>query len=595
MANQATQPGITGPTWRGPDEAVLVVGAGPTGLMMAAELARHGVRARLIDAAPEASTHSRAIAVQARTLEIFEHLGIAGEALASGRPIHGVNLYAVASEPGASGKRVVHVDFDDLDSPYPFILSLPQSETERILTHHAARLGVTVERSVHLRELAQDDEQVVATLEHADGRVETCKARWLLGCDGAHSVVRKATGLPFDGVRNDEEFVLAALVLEWHGPDDEAHSYRAGDGAMVMLPLPGPPGSWRLIADMTTTSAGSPGAQPSLAWLQTLVEKRGARDAVLREATWTSTFRVHRRIVPRYRHRRVLLAGDAAHIHSPVGGQGMNTGLQDAHNLAWKLALIEQGAAAPGLVDTYHVERHPVAAGTLQGTDLATRMVTLRNPVGREIRDRMSAFLTSLEVVQRRLTRATAELDLSYARSPIVAEERASLLGTHLVHDPDVETPSLASWMDFGAGPRAGERAPDVELGPPAARQRLFSILHGAWPAPGGAAGVGHDLLAFDGAAHTPEGYARFQAIVDAVTARWPARVAVHLVVQGAAPPERLEQSGAVLLDPDGALHRRYGAGAECVYVVRPDGYIGYRAQPLDIDKLLRWLARTLA
>jgi 2-polyprenyl-6-methoxyphenol hydroxylase-like FAD-dependent oxidoreductase len=592
MVDQATQPGLG--SGRAPDEAVLVVGAGPTGLMMAAELARHGLRPRLIDAAPEPSTRSRAIGVQARTLEIFEHLGIAGEALASGRPIHGVNLYAVAPEPGASGKRVAHVDFDDLDSPYPFILSLPQSETERILTQHAARLGVTVERNVRLRELAQDDEHVTAILDHADGRAEACKVRWLLGCDGAHSVVRKATGVPFEGVRYDEEFVLADLVLEWDRPDDEAHSFLASDGAMVMLPLPGATGSWRLIADMTTTSAGQPGAQPSLPWLQTLVEKRGARDAVLREATWTSTFRVHRRIVPRYRHRRVLLAGDAAHIHSPVGGQGMNTGLQDAHNLAWKLALVEQGAAAPGLVDTYHVERHPVAAGTLQGTDLATRMVTLRNPVGREIRDRMGAFLTSLEVVQRRLTRATAELDLSYAKSPIVAEERASLLGAHLVHDPDVETPSLASWMDFGAGPRAGDRAPDVELGPPAARQRLFSILHGAWPAAGGAAGGGHGLLAFDGAAHTPEGYARFQAIVDAVTARWPARVAVHLVVQRAAPPERLEHSGAVLLDPDGALHRRYGAGAECVYVVRPDGYIGYRAQPLDIDKLLRWLARTL-
>jgi 2-polyprenyl-6-methoxyphenol hydroxylase-like FAD-dependent oxidoreductase len=581
---------------------VLIVGAGPTGLTMATELARRGIAVRIIDAADAPSQRSKAMGVQARTLEVFEHLGVVGEALARGRPVHGVNVYAAptgdkANEPAA---RVVHVGFDDLDTPYPFILSLPQSDTEEILIARCAELGVAVERAVRCTGLKQDADGVHVALEHIGdgGRVEAARATWVIGCDGAHSAVRKALAVPFEGAKYDEEFVLADVLLEWDRPDDEAHAFLSLDGVLVFLPLSSPAGvsRWRIVADLPTLPEGKKAPEPTLGRMQTLVESRGARDAVLREASWTTNFTIHRRMVPRYRTGRVFLAGDAAHIHSPVGGQGMNTGIQDAYNLAWKLALVLHGAASASLLDSYHLERHPVASVTVSGTDLATRMVTLRSPVAREVRDRLGGLLTSLEPVQRRLTRATSEIDLSYAKSAIVAEDRTSVLTTHLLHDPSVEAPSISSWIDFGAGPRAGERAPDITFGPPGQERRVFSLLHGTWHERGdaGAPGTGHTLLLFDGAAATAEGYANLGGIARKVEERWGRLVDVHVVVPRKIPPERaaLGWEGSVLLDPDAALHRRYGAGAECLYLIRPDGYVAYRAQPADAAKLERFLGR---
>jgi 2-polyprenyl-6-methoxyphenol hydroxylase-like FAD-dependent oxidoreductase len=543
---------------------VLVVGAGPVGLTLACELVRRGVDARIVDRCAAPTDKSKALGVQARTLEALDAMGIADRFVAAGRKVHGVNFYA-------DGARLAHVSLDDIDSPYTYMLSLPQSETERLLAEHLAELGARVEREVTLTGLTQDEGGVTATLARADGRVETDRVAWLVGCDGAHSAVRHAVGLPFEGLPYEECFVLADVRIAWELPDDETHAFIAPDGAMAAFPLP--KGLWRLV--------GESGLQePTVEDVARLLQERGAPKATVTPAGWVAPFRIHRRIVPRYREGRVFLAGDAAHIHSPVGGQGMNTGIQDAGNLAWKLALAVSGAAQDSLLASYDAERRPVAASTLQGTDLATKVVTLRNPVARAVRDRVGALLAGIEVVQKRLLAQASETAVGYRDSPIVDEHRASVARA-TVGKRVGEQPTLADWVGFGGAPHPGDHAPDVAIDD---ATTAFSLLRH----------TGSTLLLFDGAAPTPEGYANLADIARRVTARWGAHVKTWIIVPRRSRPTELASDDPVLLDPKGALHRRYGAGSECLYLLRPDGYVGFRSQPASWSALEEHLSQIL-
>lgn len=532
-------------------DPILVVGAGPAGLMAACELRRRGAEVRIVDCAEVPTDKSKALGVHARTLELLDSMGIADRFVAVGRKIHGTNAFA-------DGKRIVHVEFHDIDSPFPFVLAVPQADTERLLRERLAELGgAAVERGVKLVALAQDDAGVTATLERAGGGRETARVAWLVGCDGAHSAVRHALGLSFDGVPYEERFVLADVVLECGLPEDEVSAYLAPDGIAAVFPLPA--GRWRVIVD-------APLEEPTIEDVMGLLRARGVPPVTLRETNWVAGFRIHRRIVPHYRVGHCFVAGDAAHIHSPVGGQGMNTGMQDAFNLAWKLALVAQGAARPSLLDSYEPERRPVAAATLTGTDLATKVVTLRNPVAREVRNRLAGFLSSLEMVQRRMLAQASEVAIDYRASPIVDEHRAPVARA-TVGKRVGEGPTLSDWMDFGGAPQPGDRAPDVRIDE-------TTTLHALLRHPK------TTLLLFDGAAATPEGYANLAGIAGRVRERWGAHVEPLIVVPRVERPSELPAGDHVVLDAGKALHRRYGAGSECLYLVRPDGYVGFRSQP---------------
>jgi hypothetical protein len=262
-----------------------------------------------------------------------------------------------------------------------------------------------------------------------------------------------------------------------------------------------------------------------------------------------------------------------------MGGQGMNTGIQDTYNLAWKLGLVHAGAARETLLDSFQVERHPIAAAVLRETDLATRAVTLRHPLAQRTRNMVLSFVSNLEVVQQRIGRTMSEMAVNYRNSPIVAEDRASLLQS-LVRG---RLGTVGEALDFGAAPAAGDRAPDVILSATTegAFKRLFDLLRG----------TKHTLLLFAGAVPT-DGYRRLETIAERVRDRYGQWIAVYVVVPNATAPSELQGKEGVLLDADGVLHRRYGAGAECLYLIRPDGYVGYRAQPADVDKLLAYLGR---
>jgi hypothetical protein len=297
-----------------------------------------------------------------------------------------------------------------------------------------------------------------------------------------------------------------------------------------------------------------------------------------------SKFRVHRRMVPRYRVGRLILAGDAAHVHSPVGGQGMNMGIQDAFNLAWKLALVARGRASDALLDSYHAERHAVAVATLSDTHFATRLSMIKAPVARELRDLVVSMASAICPFQRWLAEVTGELRVHMRGSPIVEQSRGSVLFSTLTRDPENERASIADWYEFGGAPDAGTRPPDRRFGPAGEERRVSSLLRGSR----------HVLLLFDGARPTPEGYANLARIAAAVRSSFSDVVETRVVVPADARPEALSEDD-VLLDPGGDLHCGFGARAECAYLIRPDGYVGYRSQPAGEAEILDYLRRLFA
>lgn len=580
---------------------VLVVGAGPTGLTMACELARRGMAVRVIDAAPRPSATSKAIAVHARTLEIFDDLGIADAAVERGVKLRGVTMWA-------GGEVIVSADFDELDTRFDYLLSVSQADTEAVLTARLEALGGRVERDTTLVSFRQDGTGVNAKLRTKDGE-STARAGWLVGCDGAKSTVRKLLGMSFEGSTYEDRFFLADVKIRWDVRDDRISTYFAEKGLVGCFPMKD--GRWRVIA--SAPAAGPPAAPadgaeasptekarepakgtraaedapPTLEELQAIFDERTKSGGVLSDPTWLARFRIHCRHATHFRDDRVFLAGDAAHIHSPAGGQGMNTGIQDAHNLGWKLALVHRGDARGLLLDSYETERLAVARSVLAGTDAATRVATLKNPVARAVRNEVARYLSGFEFVQQRITREVAELTVGYEDSPIVREDRISMLSARIGSAAGGETPTLGSLREFEHGPHAGARAPDGRAtlaGESGGTKRLMQIVDGRW----------HTLLLFDGRHESDEGYARYAKIHDDLAARFGEQIRTFVVTPRGARPAKLPEQIRVVLDPDGDLEKRYAASTECLYLLRPDLYVGYRSQPIDEDKLLAYLTSIL-
>lgn len=357
--------------------SILVVGAGPVGLSMAIELARHGVRARLIDMALEPSPFCRAIGVSPRTLELFEAMDVARDMIEAGLRISG-RRSIIHKGPEA----IVHDETIDLsDLPYGHY-GIPQNRTEAVLTARLRTLGIEIERGCKLLGLAQAPDGVSAQLEQR-GQNEQARFDYVVGCDGAHSAVRKALGIAFDGDAFPYEFMLGDVAIDWDLPRGlSLQAIRpATDAApdfFVAIPLP-ERGRYRVSMMAPSRPVGEPGAgvahgiqadRPgaTLAQLQEVSDRLVLGRPRLSDMRWSSMFRISMRLAERYRSGNVFLAGDACHIHPPTGGQGMNTGIQDACNLAWKLALVSRGLASTALLDSYEEERRPVAAGVIEDT-----------------------------------------------------------------------------------------------------------------------------------------------------------------------------------------------------------------------------------
>ncbi|WP_345771346.1 FAD-dependent monooxygenase [Geodermatophilus normandii] len=553
---------VGAPPVAGRGTEVLVVGAGPAGLTHAIELARRGIAVRVVDKRPQASTQAdKAIGIHCRTMEIWEEQGVVKEAMDAGIWLYGQTVFV-------NGEQTHQVDWAGLDElPYAH-LGLPQYDTERILGARLASQGVAVERGVELVGFAQDDEGVTAQLRHASGEVETTRAQYLVGCDGAHSAVRSGLGLTFEGGLSmfPQLFMLGDVDVDWDLPAGHLVRFvRIEDdeftGMLVCVPLKGrnryriatlAPQRWQEAVGTGVVPAGfwQEYEPPTLADMQAAIDDLGPPGTTASDLRWSSIFRIKHGIVDRYREGRVFVAGDAAHLHPPAGGQGMNTGIQDAWNLGWKLALAVRGLAAPGLLDSYEAERRPA------GKMIVDRAVSIAFTDEMDMEDEKAQFLLEMQMT------------MNYAGSPLVGEEDGTA---------------------FPAGPEPGYRAPDVHglrrFGV-AHPLRLFDLTRGP-----------RSTLLLSADAGTSE-----EQLLDleklAVTVRQQSRgeVDAYLV---AAPDVRvpLLVDLPVVRDADRTFAAAYGvAGAGTVaYLVRPDGHVGFRARPVTEDALLDHLAGVFA
>jgi 2-polyprenyl-6-methoxyphenol hydroxylase-like FAD-dependent oxidoreductase len=395
------------------ERPVLVAGAGPTGLVLALWLTRLGIRVRIVDKAAEPGTTSRALAVQARTLELYRQIGLAGALVDGGVRLDAVNFWV-------AGRRVARAVFGAMGtglSAFPYALIFPQDAHERVLIERLAAAGVTVERPVELVGLEDRDAHVVARLRHADGREERCETPYLAGCDGAHSTVRDALGIGFPGGTYEHLFYVADVDARGPAVNGQLHASLDAAEFVVIFPLKGD-GRARFVGVVRDEAAGQ---REGLAWDDVRTDLLGRMQVQVDRVNWFSAYRVHHRVADRFRRGRAFLLGDAAHIHSPVGGQGMNTGLGDAVNLAWKVADVLRGRASPSLLDTYEPERIAFARRLVATTDRAFTVITSRGRIARMVRVRVvplvMPILFASKAVRRLMFRTISQTAISYRDS----------------------------------------------------------------------------------------------------------------------------------------------------------------------------------
>ena len=513
---------------------VLLVGAGPTGLMLANQLARRGLRPLIIDRHPGPSLQTRALGVQARTLEIYSKMGLAERAIELGKRGNGAHLWSEGRQIGA----VSLSDAGSQQTPYPYILVLGQDDNERLMGAKLRELGVDIQWNTELLALEQHSTHVVAQLREANGATRTVEASWVAGCDGARSAVRTLTGIDFPGAPYEHVFFVADVEATGSMAPDEVNVYLWRQGFHLFFPMRGQD-HWRIVGIVPPQLRDQPGLD--FAAVMPSVQGQAGASLSIKTCSWFSTYRIHHRAAARFRDRRCFLLGDAAHVHSPVGAQGMNTGLQDAYNLAWKLALVIEGKADASLLDSYEAERHPVAQRLLDTTDRGFRLVVSDSPLAglfrTQILARIAAFAVNRKRVQRIAFRTVSQTGIHYRRSPLS-------LGT-------AELPKAA--------PQAGDRFPWMHL-------QLD------------AGGPVQDV---------------FQALDD---------TRINLLVFGQQTAQTLPDLDGLLkihaipvTTGNEAEQARVHVPRTAFYLLRPDGHVGLCGRTLDAATLRRYLATNLA
>ena len=509
------------------DVDVLIAGAGPAGLTAALQLARWGARVRIVDSKAGPATTSRALNTHSRTLEMYDQLGVLGDIAP-----FGIRVNAFVRHEAPTPYRLEYA-YDGLATRFPFMFMVDQVITERVLRGHASAAGAPVEWNTTLQSFRQDTDGVDVQLKHLDGHTELVRAEYLWGCDGGHSVVRKALGLPLQG-SSTYTWLIADALIETSLARDALHWMFPPGGLVMLFPFPDAH-KWRLL---DTSGEGDPkdldqiGANFSVKISQAL----GQRTQVA-TPTWASAFTIQQRAVPAMHVGRCFVSGDAAHVHSPASGQGMNTSMQDAYNLAWKLAMVLQGNADPGLLNTYDDERVPIGQALLATTGEVMEIAMLPESAGNG-RESDKTFL-------RQLVRGMSGLTLQYANSELT-----------------LSSPEARASDKHRAGPQPGERLTQVaddDADSPAWTTLRAALRRPTW-----------HLLAFDAVdqpRHSPT---------------WLSTILI------AAEPGREKPAGTAtaIHDPDLRLHRSLGAGAGDWILVRPDGYLSARGNSYASDVL---------
>jgi 4,5-epoxidase len=529
---------------------VLVVGAGPTGLGMGLMALRAGLSVRVVDKAPGPSRFSKAIGLQYRVSELLAQLGLADRFLAAGALPVRVTMY--------SGPRVLlRLSFFDFGSLAgkgafaPVSIMIPQSDTEHLLGRALNERGASLEWGTELEELSQSSAGVTALLRRSVGGREEAEADWVVGCDGAHSAVRKLLGLSFGGKSVPVSFLIADVESGWPRERESVHVWFHRDGSVAAMPLPAA-GTWRLFVETTRQSTAEPLRFDDVA--RVVSERTGQATVDVGRCLWQSDFSINCRMVDRLRVGRVFLAGDAAHVHSPTGGQGIATALQDVANLAWKLGQVQRGAASE-LLDSYGAERLPAIRRVLEATDRNTNIFVAPTRALRILRDFVVLPMLRRGAVQRKLVRSLSQLDVSYRAGPLAQHSDAG------------------SWRNTRI--RAGDRAPDVVFSSRSegGDDSLFALLRkGSLVALIGLGGGRNDRAFALATALRRLGIASYGIAEASTTASDPA--------------------GPLLRDRYGELRRLYGMTGSYACIIRPDGHVGLFQRPVQIEPVKAWLMR---
>ena len=525
---------------------VLVIGAGPTGLMAANLLRRSGIDVRVVEARSEPSAESRAGIMSCRSLELFNSLGLSDRLLENGTITTSIDFFVSGKLAGALQYDRAHAN----DTPFQFSLMIPQSRTERVLISALDDLNFTVDRDVTITDIEQDASEVRLKGKRKDGTPVSMRAAWVVGADGSRSIVRQAQKVSFEGAEYAQNFLIGDVKVDWTLDHSTFRCFLHADRLGLFLPLEGD----RMQRVMTTdinTSKGESGPETAPLALETSQEsfrEASQMEATLRDPVWLTRFRTHHRMVDRYRVGRTFLAGDAAHIHSPAGGQGMNTGLQDAANLAWKLARVIRAGADQALLDTYESERLPVARDVIRFTDLLFSAAAGQTGWRAALRDALAPLAigsaTHLDILQGKAFRKGAQIDIEYPRSRYVG-------GTD---KPGVESPTAYP----------GFRAPNARI---SQHRDVFDLI----------AGYRFTLLALSRKPLLKEHVDELAELL----ADLPDDVDAHIVARltfGRHP--KVEPAEVV------EVFDRYelpGPDDQAVLLVRPDGYVTWRGEGLDV------------
>ncbi len=526
------------------DITVLIVGAGPTGLAMAIELLRHGVPFRIIDKKQEPTVTSNALGVQPRTLELWDDQGLLEEALATGYALNGLSVHA-------KGKKLGQLKTSHLPTLYPFILALPQSDTEKMMIAHLKKNGIEVEFNKELLQVSEQTEAVNAVIKKSEGE-ERVRAHYLIACDGGHSTVRESLHMSFEGTVLPHHFMMADVIFSSPNIKETADVYLHSDGPVLVIPYS--QNHARIIFDVSKDKTFAQQDIPTDVQLHQAVLRRCTDSITINEITWRSGFHIHEGILSRYKHNLIFFAGDAAHIHSPAGGQGMNTGIQDAYNLGWKLAAVIKGLADISILDSYQSERFPIARHVLMSSSIITRAITVTNPFGMSLRNLLFRVFSHQKRIARKMALLISELSINYISSPLSKEAAPN---SH--------------------GPKAGERFCDSYLDQNKS-DRLLNYIRGTKPV----------LLFFSGIQKNQYNkelnnlltqlHAKYQEVFSYV---------LVTVVDFSSDNSEIQ----VVKDLEQYAHRRYKVRSPRLYVIRPDKYICFRGSLDDASSLEEYLA----
>lgn len=521
-------------------QPILVVGSGPTGLTLALNLAQHGIAVRIIDQELYPHPESRALALHSRSLEILERLGALDKILQEGRKITHINVFV-------AGQKKLTVDISVLKAPYPFVIVLPQNQIEHILLEKLYQHDVKVERGKKLLSSQNCGDHVEVDVVCADGNHEHIIAPWLIGCDGAHSAVRHAIKADFKGFQYPFNLVVADINMEASFELDGLNVFIKEKGSTFIFPIK--ENFYRIAGQYQEGEVTKP---ITLNKIEQVILSRCTGSYQAFDMTWSSEFKVSHRKASKYRWGRQIIAGDAAHIHSPIGGQGMNTGIQDAYNLGWKLAYVMQKQASTKLIASYSKERMPIAKKVLSMTNKATKLMIQEHKSTVHIYGHFLSWVDKIASFKRKMAYQVSQLAVHYRKSPIVHKRWKCLLSSHKIH--------------------AGDRFADGELIQLQTNEikRMFELL----------AYQEHTLFIFVHKKHLEKGRALKQEIEERLSS-W-IKVCVISLSQ--------ESESDLWCDVQRKNAKQYGRSSLSAVLVRPDGYIASIYKKISFKKLENYL-----